>query len=112
MIGRTISHYEILAEIGGGGMGVVYKAKDTKLERPVALKFLPPELTRNPDAKRRFVHEAKAASALQHHNICTIHEIDETDDGGLFICMDCYEGQTLSSESPMRRCRSKRPSTS
>jgi TolB-like protein/tRNA A-37 threonylcarbamoyl transferase component Bud32 len=95
MIGRTISHYEILAEIGGGGMGVVYKARDTKLERPVALKFLPPELTRDPDAKRRFVHEAKAASALQHHNICTIHEIDETDDGGLFICMDCYEGQTL-----------------
>jgi serine/threonine-protein kinase len=85
----------ISAELGGGGMGVVYKAIDIKLDRPVALKFLPPELTRDPDAKRRFVHEAKAASALQHHNICTIHEIDETDDGRLFISMDCYEGETL-----------------
>ncbi len=76
-------------------MGVVYKAQDTKLRRTVALKFLPPELTRDKDAKRRFVHEAQAASALQHHNICTIHEIDETPDGQLFICMDYYAGETL-----------------
>ena len=76
-------------------MGVVYKAEDTKLKRTVALKFLPPELTRDPDAKERFVHEAQAASALQHNNVSTIHEIDETDEGQMFICMDYYEGETL-----------------
>jgi tetratricopeptide (TPR) repeat protein/tRNA A-37 threonylcarbamoyl transferase component Bud32/TolB-like protein len=95
VIGQTVSHYRITGELGAGGMGVVYRAVDTKLDRPVALKFLPPDLTRDAEAKRRFVHEAKAASALQHHNICTIHEIDETDDGRMFICMDCYEGETL-----------------
>ena len=95
MIGKRIKHYDILEEIGGGGMGVVYRAKDTKLKRDVALKFLPPELTRDLDAMERFVLEARAASALQHHNICTIHEIDDTADGDLFICMDYYEGKTL-----------------
>ncbi|MFX0200162.1 MAG: serine/threonine protein kinase [Candidatus Hodarchaeota archaeon] len=95
MIGQVISHYWILEKLGEGGMGVVYKAEDMKLKRTVALKFLPPELTRDPEAKERFIQEAQAASALQHNNICMIHDIDETTDGQLFIVMDCYEGETL-----------------
>ena len=86
MIGKTISHYRIVEKLGEGGMGVVYKAEDTKLDRFVALKFLSPFIGQNEEEKQRFIHEAKAASALQHHNICTIHEIDETEDGQLFIC--------------------------
>jgi len=95
MIGTIILHYKILEKLGEGGMGIVYKAHDTKLDRLVALKFLPPELTRDPEAKERFTREAQAASALQHDNICTIHDVDETLDGQLFICMDFYEGETL-----------------
>ncbi len=91
MIGQTISHYKILSELGEGGMGVVSKAEDTKLKRTVALKFLPPELTRDKSAKTRFIHEAQAASALQHNNICAIHEIDETKNERLFVAMDCYD---------------------
>jgi len=95
MIGATISHYRIIEKIGEGGMGVVYKAHDMRLDRSVALKFLPADLTRDAEARQRFIHEAKAASALQHPNICTIHDIDETADNRLFIVMDCYEGETL-----------------
>ena len=76
-------------------MGVVYKAEDTRLERIVALKFLPPELTRDEDAKKRFVQEARAASALDHPNICNVHDIEETPEGQSFICMACYDGETL-----------------
>jgi serine/threonine protein kinase/Tfp pilus assembly protein PilF len=95
MIGKTISHYKIIEKLGEGGMGTVYKAEDTKLKRTVALKFLPPELIRDENTKKRFIHEAQAASVLQHSNICTIHEIDETKDGQMFICMDYYEGESL-----------------
>jgi len=94
-IGQQISHYEILEKLGEGGMGVVYKAHDTSLNRPVALKFLPPHLTKDESTRKRFVVEAQAASALDHPNICAIHEIDETDDGQRDICMAYYQGESL-----------------
>ena len=95
MIGKTISHYNILEKLGGGGMGVVYKAEDIKLKRIVALKFLPPAFSFDKEAKKRFINEAQTASSLQHYNICNIHDIDETKDGQIFICMDLYEGEIL-----------------
>src|SRR5258708_11435884 len=102
MTGKTISHYQIAEQLGEGGMGVVYKARDTRLNRFVAIKVLPHDKVADPERKRRFIQEAQAASALNHVNIITIHDIDQ--DGGVdFIAMEYVAGKTLDRPSPPSR---------
>jgi serine/threonine-protein kinase len=95
LTGRTVSHFRVLEPLGAGGMGVVYRAEDTRLARPVALKFLLPPNSLDPAAKERFLHEARSAAALDHPNLCTIHEVGEREDGRLFLAMALYPGETL-----------------
>ena len=96
MIGKTFGHYHITARLGAGGMGEVFLAEDTRLDRKAAIKFLPADLADDPDRRRRFLTEAKAASALNHPHVCVVYDVGETEDGLPFIAMEFVEGQSLS----------------
>jgi serine/threonine protein kinase len=100
MIGKTVGHYHVTAKLGAGGMGEVFLAEDTRLERKAAIKFLPADLAANPERRQRFLIEAKAASALNHPHVCTVYDVGETDEGLPFIAMEFVEGQTL--DDPIR----------
>ena len=106
--GTTIGSYEVVAEIGKGGMGVVYQATDPRLKRTVAIKLLPPDLTKDETAKQRFLQEAQAASALGHPNICTIYEINETDDGQLYLVMAPLRGRDAQGADQQGAVRAER----
>ena len=93
--GTQLGPYEIVSQLGSGGMGVVYEARDPRLKRTVAIKLLPPDLTKDATAKQRFLQEAQAASAPDHPNICNVHEINETEDGQLYLVMAHYDSETL-----------------
>src|SRR5262252_7185243 len=95
MIGKTVGHFRITAKLGAGGMGEVFLAEDTRLERKAAIKFLPAELAVDPENRRRFLIEAKAASALNHPHVCVVYDVGETDDGLPYIAMEFVEGQAL-----------------
>src|SRR3954447_6065912 len=95
MIGKTVGHYRITAKLGAGGMGEVFLAEDTRLERKAAIKFLPADLAADPERRQRFLNEARAASALNHPHVCVVYDVGETDDGLLFIAMEFVEGKSL-----------------
>src|SRR5215471_17957845 len=95
MIGKTVGHYRITAKLGAGGMGEVFLAEDTRLDRKAAIKFLPAEMAANPVRRQRFLHEARAASALNHPHVCVVYDVGETEDGVPYIAMEYVEGQSL-----------------
>src|SRR5271165_33662 len=95
MIGKSVGHYRITAKLGAGGMGEVFLAQDTRLERKAAIKFLPPEMAADPGRRARFLSEARAASALNHPHVCVVYDVGETDDGLPYIAMEFVEGQPL-----------------
>src|SRR5947209_16607206 len=96
MIGKTVGHYRVTLKLGAGGMGEVFLAEDTRLERRAAIKFLPAEMAADPGRRQRFLNEARAASALNHPHVCVVYDVGETADGLLFIAMEFVEGQSLS----------------
>ena len=108
MIGKTVGHYHITARLGAGGMGEVFLADDTRLERKAAIKFLPAEMAANPDRRKRFLNEARAASALNHPHVCIVYDVGETDDGLPFIAMEFVEGQSLDAVASQKPLASSR----